>query len=171
MKLSIKNARRLECALDDQARRLVDKLNDRVSYGTIESSLTGTKDLIESVLEKLHTIKGIRKDVRDAIGLFNARTSINQYTADIAYTTSELEVATLISEMNSPRADRSYGSDKPTYSGGVSEETREQYYVETLKLKRVLQRLKDKCQGINSSGTIELSDCQEVFLKKSGLMD
>lgn len=172
MKINIKNARRLESALDDQIIRLTNIMMQKSkSFSTAKDATYHTKANVTTILVKLKEITSIRSDIRDHIGSFNEQNGINKITALIARSTQELDIYNRLCNLEEPSRNRNYSTNEISYSAGLDEETREGYYVITLKLTREIQRLKDKCQGINASGTIELSAEQESFLKVSGLLD
>jgi len=171
MNINIKNARRLEATLDDEIARLKNKIFDREArYKDTAQSLAGTKSAIDTYMDKLTKFKEIRQTIRDLIGEFNVEKGINSTTASIAIKVDELELYERLSNMSEPRMTKDW-DDVKYATPGISRAEAEAHHATTLKLKREIQRLKDKCQGINSSGTIELSAETESFLKLTGLMD
>jgi archaellum component FlaC len=172
MEINIKNARRLESEIDTEIARLKGRL--RVSagkYNTVADSIELTKEHIDTTLGKVSALLGIRKDIRDKIGKFNVENGINDTTSEIAIKSAELEMLELAYDFDDPRKPQSYGITEELYKPGLNEANRDFYYAKGLKLKRSIQRLKDRCMGINASGKIELDSDTESFLKISGLMD
>ena len=171
MKISIKNAARLETTLNDEIDRLTGKITDRKYFQSAKDSISATTKNIESLVEKIGMYREIRTCIRDQKRFFNEQKGINDLTSDIASLNDQLDLYNLLSEFRYPEPQSSYGNDTIRFCSGISEEDKESYYINTLKIKREIQRLKDKCQGVNSNGTIELSTDIESFLKKSGLID
>lgn len=170
MKLNIKNARRLETSIDAEISRMIGKIrNTTGGFSDAKSAIESKESSVESNVSKIKQLRHVRKFIRDLIGKFNEEKGINSLTSEIAALSSDIEVAHLIVRINDVSSD-SY-SNTNSYRQGVSEDFREKYHAESLKLTRAVQRLKDKCQGINSTGTIELGSDLESFLKKNGLMD
>ena len=172
MKVNIKNARRLETELDNEISRLTGKVrHGRSSHSTYAESVAITENSVDTLVASIGKMKQIRMDIRTKIGKFNAESGINDLTASIADAASNAEIQEMIYNLSSPTSTRDYGTDSVKYTSGVSEAYREAAHTKLLVIKREIQRLKDKCQGVNSSGTIELDSDTESFLKVSGLMD
>jgi len=172
MKLSIKNARRLETEILNQIDRLTDKVSFS-SHGERENTFeSACKKKLDSVMISFHNIKqliAIRMIVRKKIGEFNSKSGINDLSADIAEKEAILNVVEALSHIGSP-SEREL-KNETVFLPGISENDRESFYADSLRVKREIVRLKDKCQGINSGGTIEIDSKSESYLKKSGLID
>ncbi len=176
-KINIKNARRLETEIDVE---IVD-LSQRLAYfwGNEEfETRTAAEDAGDSYLEKLlmtiEDLQRLRFDIREAIGKFNKENNIDIHTLGIAKLTKKLEVLNLIYESNSSSEKTKTlggGSYKSIFTLGTSLELKEKARIECKRVNREIQRLKDKCTGINSSGTITLTTDQVSMAKKMGLMD
>lgn len=174
MRLNIKNARRLETTLNEQMVRLSSRVRNLDSKGGFSSSEEAGeffKNSLNSTLKKLSEMRSIKFSIRESIGKFNKDSGIDDTTIKIAEYSSLLEVLEDIPVVSPPYLKTDYSGKSLGFTSGLDEEAKEEFYVETLKLKRKIVRLKDKCQGINSTGTIELSDEVEVFLKVNGLID
>lgn len=172
MKINIKNARRLETLINEQIDRQVAKIHQGSQDDVSKTQVVlNTIELVKTCLSKLNQLRCIRETIRQSICLFNVEQGINDITLYIATAESNLKVAVMLAEYDSPRTTRSYNSDIVSYSRGLDEDTKEHYYNETLVIRRRIQKLKDRCQGINASGTIELSDENETCLKSFGLID
>lgn len=172
MKLSIKNARRLETQIDSEVMRLRSKLTSTSgAFKSVDESTNYTESSVNSYLVKISTLNKIKFELRSNISKFNESEGINDITLQIALMKFDLEINEEVYNMSSPRLSRSYNGEPGEYSAGLSDEVKESFHVKTLALKRSIQRLSDQCQGVNSRGTIEFDSETESFLKTSGLID
>ena len=173
-RLNIKTARRLETQIDDEITRMKHKLLSlrTVRFHSASESITSTEDAMTKILDKINTLVDIKFDIRKGISLFNASTEINELCIAIAKVSHDMEIYDLVHDkFSAPQAVQDYGSNTTFYTGGMSEDEMETFYVNSLKNKRYMQRIKDKCTGINSSGHIELDEESIKHLKLFGLMD
>lgn len=173
MNINIKNAKRLETSIDGELDRLQGKIRHQGSteYKNAKESMEATNAAIEANLVSIDEYLVIRKSIRDAIGKFNKDSGIDVHSSEIALLQKRLSALEDISDVRYPRSQRDYGTDEIKYSGGLSDDQKEVFYARTRVLTRQIQRLKDKCQGVNATGTIELADGVGSFLRVNGLMD
>lgn len=173
-RLTIKTARRLETQIDDEIVRMKNKISSLRNgrFHSAEQSVTSTTNDMNKFCEKIDKLVDIKFNIRKGISLFNASSDINNICIEIAKLSSDMEMGDLINRnFSTPEASQSYSSNATCYTSGLSEDTIEEMHVNHLKRKRIMQRLKDKCTGINASGHIELDEDDIKSMKEFGLMD
>lgn len=172
MKINIKNARRLETAIEEEISRIRGKINGfSDKFESKDKAEEGTFHSIIELEKKWSALQHIRFEIRTLVGKFNAESDINSKASKIALLNERADLINSLSNYKRTTTQRNYSNESIYYSSGLSETVREDYHAELLSIRREIQRLKDQCQGINASGTIELGSDSESFLKKAGLMD
>ncbi|WPH64761.1 hypothetical protein [Vibrio phage vB_VpaP_SJSY21] len=172
MKINIKNARRLETAIEEEISRIRGKINGfSDKFDSKDKAEEGTFHAIIELEKKWSALQHIRFEIRNLIGKFNSENDINVKAGKIALLSERADLIQSLSTYKRSTTQRNYSNDSTYYSAGLSETVREEYHSDLLSIRREIQRLKDQCQGINASGTIELDSDAESFLKKAGLMD
>ena len=173
-RLTIKTARRVETQIDDEILRMKQKISELRSerFHSVKQSVASTSESLNNFLLKINELVVIKYNIRKGISLFNESSDINNACIEIAKLSFDIEMYELINHnFSTPKAAHTYNTNAPQYTSGLSEDNLEEAYVDHLKCKRKVQRLKDKCTGINASGHIELSEDNIKTLKKHGLMD
>jgi len=173
--LSIKHARRLETEIDNEYNRTQSLMSSIYDYEIKESlketAIKDTVNMIESRIAKLNTLSEIKFAIRGEISKFNDVSGVNDYCLHIAKLTSERLVLEGIETLSTPRSDRDYHTHETTYCAGLGQDERDVFHGQILKINREIRRYKDKCQGLNGAGKIEISKEHISFVKKLGLMD
>ncbi len=171
--INIKNARQLETSIDNEISRLEINLYSLNSerFKSKDDAQSITVESINTLSVKIQKLIDVKFDIRDKIAKFNETSKINEYCAEMAKLKCLGEVAKTQNKLGRITSHSDYRTGDITYSGGLTEEALEDIHVVILKNERAINRLKDKCVGINSSGTIQLSDDHISFVKKLGLMD
>lgn len=171
MQLKLKNASRLASSIETEIQRLKGKIS-RVTqvYNTKEDAELNTFSAVSTNLEVLGKLLDAKFFIRNKIGEFNQE-KINVLTAEIAKLQEQKEALETAETLTYSREGVNYSTKKVEFSSGLSEEQKELYHVEVLKITRQIQRLKDKCAGINSQGTVVLPEDIVSVLVSKGLLD
>jgi len=174
-KLNIKNARQLETSIVGLIQQKKLKLairNNRVLFPTVIESTQSTKERVETILGNIVELDNFRLQIRVAISEFNEKSGINKLTAEIAKVSCYIETLQLLLDIGEPYPQTShYNSSKTAYTPGLSEDDLDSVGAEIMKSNRKIQRLKDKCNGINYSGYIHLDDSVIARCQNLGLLD
>lgn len=171
MQLKLKNASRLASSIETEIQRLKYKINQvSATYSSKEESEMNTFSVVSTNLEILGKLLDAKFFIRAKIGEFNQE-KINVLTAEIAKLEEMKGALQAAEEVQYSRETVNYSTKKVEFSSGLSEGQKELYHVEVLKITRQIQRLKDKCAGINSQGTVVLPEDIVSILVSKGLLD
>ena len=174
MKTKIKNARRLETTIIDEIRRLEFKIcNTSGGHPSYSEAAKQTEARLRPLIQTHKHMNKIKFHIREAIGIFNVEEGINAHTLEIARKMAEVEMWEKVNTISEPRSQTNYHRDTSPiiYNGGISDTYSEEMHAKVLKLNREIVRLKDKCMGVNSMGSIEINDSDYTFLQEKGLLD
>lgn len=168
--MKVKEAQRLETVIDQEIERLKDRLaRSSSTHKTRTLAESAFRERHEKTLEQMAILLDIKFAIRKAIAEFNRNHAINERTAKIAHLTKLLELikGSLVNQASSVNH---YNSKEPEYREGYSDQLEDVVLAECRKITREIQRLKDSCNGINSQGTIAISESQVEYLKKLGIL-
>ena len=174
MKLNLKNTRRLESSIDTEIENLMGMLDGYTveKQNTQKAAIDVALDTINLVRDQVTKLTEIKYIIRQGIADFNEDNKINEYCIEIAKLHAELKLQQEIEGIALVSEDRMYNSNVPSkYKFGITTEIKQEYHKQTLVTQRKIQRLKDKCSGINSTGTIYIIDEHYKFLQDYGLLD
>lgn len=195
MKLNLKNARRLENAIQQVIVELSDSMSDGCyvsiyddrNVEDIISLFTNENGLKHDALTQLIEL---RYDIRAKIGQVNEQSGLNAYMcSDRALNDKIHYLATTLQSMKKVTADdvltltnmiqakregkiESYGSrgDKVHIGIPASEEMLAETKLKIANMKKMRAEIADECSKINLTKTIELSDEQVKLATEQGLL-
>ena len=169
--MKIKDLRRLETELDAEVQYTSLSPRDKKEYSSLQDAQEAGASALNFALTKIRALNEVKYDIRETVRIFNETKGINAKTLKIAQLEAELSLLESVQNMSSPRSYSPYGSTKIEYQAGIDADTVDQHRIQARRVRREIQSLKDSCNGINSSGTAELSEKSMGILKKYGMID
>lgn len=174
MELSIKQLRRIETELLNEKDHVIQRLRD-LNYETADTKHdamhTGESRLTSSI-ESVNLLINAQYLIRKLISDFNEKAGINDKTLQIANLEAVCEArAEMLSSIGQVRAKTEYNSKQTVYSYGVSDQYEDSQRALERAEKRRIQRLKDSCNGLNSSSKVKIPDTLLTLITKYGLID
>lgn len=170
--MRVKDIRRVESEIDNELEFIQSRLRNKPKYSTSSQARDAGTSLTKSFLEKYGKLIDAKFELRRLIANFNKTAGINDRTARIAQLEMTKEtIDNCLVNYGDVDTYRNYGSDTVKYQAGISELAVDEYRAQSRRLKRLIQSLKDSCNGINAQGTVEVSDDTMELLKESGFID
>lgn len=174
-KVTIKVLRRAEAELDNELQYVHSRLNsDRNQrQSTATAAVTAGVTACNAFLTRHGQLLEAKFAIRKAVGEFNQDKGINLKTGQIAALEAQLKALETAMSYGSVNEHTPYGSNKTEYRSGVDAEFIDKLRSESRSLKRQVQRLKDSCNGINSSEDASpyIGDKTLEFLKSNNFID
>lgn len=172
MKLSLKQARRAETALEGIINEMLHNLRG-VNHQTLAKKALaiseGTAE-IRRIQEQVMGCIGLRQRIRDSIAKANFEGGVDEKIALIALRTRELDVVDAMLSCASEATDKYVnGSYVTVYRQGFSKEEIEDLKVYRRKANLAITALKDSTMGANNNTFIELSENDAQHLVELGL--
>lgn len=174
-KVTIKVLRRAESELDNELKYVQNRLSSARNQRQASASAataTGTMACNEFIIRHGQLLEA-KFDIRKAVGQFNQDKDINLKTGKIAALEAQLNALDTAMGFGSVSECSSYGATKLEYRPGIDAEYVDKLRSDSRSLKRQVQRLKDSCNGINSSEDASpyIGDKTLEFLKSNNFID
>lgn len=174
MELSIKQLRRIETELLNEKDHVIQRLRN-FNYETADTKSDAIEigeERLSLSIESVNALINAQYCVRKLISDFNESAGINDKTLQIANLEAICEArAEMSSSLGKVLAKTEYNSKQTTYSYGVSDEFEDNQRAIERFDKRRIQRLKDSCNGLNSSSKVKIPDTLLTLITKYGLID
>lgn len=167
----IKTLRRIETAINEELVFLIERFQRKGKAATKNSAESDFDAKMGNFLDKQQALQGLKFQIRGLVATFNEEKGINEKTAEIAFQSTQLEALRAVNGYEQAYESSDYHTNKTYWRVGISDATEDWVRVEIKKIERLIQRLKDTCNGINSTATVEVSDEMVALFEQFGLID
>ena len=174
--ITIKTLRRAETELDNELRYSQERMQQMRSGSQVteNAALASGIAVCEEYLERHSNLLDAKFEIRKCVGKFNQSKGINRKTSDIAELEASIAAIDLVMGFGAVAEQRTYGQQaKATYRPGINCDYIDKQRSVVRGLTRQIQRLKDSCNGVNSSEDASefISPTVLVFLKANNFID
>lgn len=171
-KITIKTLRRAETELEDEI-HYSNHLLGKAELPNHEAALEYGINAVEEFAVKMADLVKARFAIREAVRKFNEEKGINAKTLQIAQLQEHIKVLERMQSYGSVQQTSSYHTNTVQYRSGIPQTKVDEFRSQARSLTRQIQKLKDSCNGINSSSDAsEYLDKDTIeFLRSNNFID